>query len=452
MSRNLRRLPRSLCLGLAGARLLIAAVSPAQTANPLAAPAAAVQLTLEHAVSTALQRHPALRQANAAVDAAEAQLKQARASYFPQLTLTGIGKVGLSGATGALGLPGFPGSPFFRNLAGSVNAYQNVFDFGRTKRLVAAHRALLESERLRRSAEERRIVLAVRRAYLAALEAQRLLQLAQKTVEERRLTLLRAQAYFQAQLRPQLEVNLAEANLAEAEGNFIQSRNTVSTSMAALQSAMGVEDPATRYQLQEPQAQFPALPAVEELVESGLKQRPEFQALALKITALSEDVGSARSNRWPQIRGLGAGGAGRFQGTTVKPIQRHGVAGLGGMVPLFTGGRLKGELEEAEANLRGALASRDQLRQQIRLEVTQAYYLSSDLQERIRAAAEQERAAQQALRLAQGRFHLQLASFLEVMTAEVAATRAETSHAQAVFDYQRAQAELEFASGRRLVP
>jgi outer membrane protein TolC len=384
-------------------------------------------LTLDDAIRIALEKHPALRGAEAAVAVSEARVKQVRAGYFPQLSLSGIGKMGLSGATGALGLPGFPGSPFFRNLAYSANWYQNIFDFGRTKHRVASQESLAENARLRRLAEEDRIVLAVERAYFSVLEAQELRHLAEETVEERRLTSARVQAYFQAQLLSQLDVNLARANLAGAQGQLIEARNAVSTGFAALRAAMGVEGQA-QYRLQDPKIEIPAMPPLEEHVELAFRSRPD------------------------EFAGFAAAGQGRFEGTPVKRNQRHGVGALGVIFPFFTGGRLKAREEEARAELEAASASYDFLRQHVQLEVTQAYHRVINHGERIETAAEQEQAAREALRLAQARFRQQLASFLELTTAEVALTRAETNHAQAVFEYQRARAELQFATGRTLKP
>src|SRR5258708_24818546 len=136
--------------------------------------AVAQPLPLDEAVRTALRQHPALREAEAAVAAAEAEVREARSYYFPQLSFSGIGKVGLSCATSAFGLPGFPASPFFRNIAYSVNWYQSIFDFGRIKHLVAMDRALYKSAQLKQMSEEQRIVLDVKRAYFSVLEAQRL--------------------------------------------------------------------------------------------------------------------------------------------------------------------------------------------------------------------------------------------------------------------------------------
>jgi outer membrane protein TolC len=408
-------------------------------------------LTLDEAVRTALEKHPALRGAEAAVAAAEAEVKQVRAGYFPQLSFSGIGKIGLSGATGALGLPGFPGSPFFRNLAYSANWYQNIFDFGRTKHRVASRERLAKNARLKKQAERDRILLAVRRAYFSVLEAQRLDRLAESTVRERRLTLERVEAYFQAQMRSQMDVNLSRANLLEEEGGLIKARNAVHSAFAALRSAMGVEGRST-YELRDPQVQILQVPPLEDQVKAALENRPDLKALGAKIEALSEEAGVARSDRFPELAGFAATGQGRFEGTPVKKNQRHGVGALGIFFPFFTAGRLKAREQEARAELEVAWASRDLLRQQINLEVTQAYYNLTDLAERIGVAAEQERVSHEALRLAQARFKHQLASFLEGTTAEVALTRAETSHARALFDYQRARADLEFAIGQSVNP
>jgi outer membrane protein len=423
----------------------------AQNEIPATTPSNAQQLSLDEAIRTALQKHPALRESEAAVEAAEAEVKQARANYFPQLSFSGIGKVGLSGATGALGLPGFPASPFYRNAAYSANWYQAIFDFGRTKHFVAMERAFAEVAALKNKSEEQRIVLEVRRAYFAVLEAQELQLVAGETVKDRDLTLARAQAYYSAQLGSKLDADLAQANMAEAQGNLIQAKNATATAFAALRFAMGV-DGMESYELQPLQFEKRALPPLDHLLQTGLTNRPDAQALQLKVRALGERVGFARSKRLPSVNGFGAGGQGRFNGTTVKQEQRHGVGALGLFFPVFTGGRLKAEREEAQAELEGATAAKDQLNQQIRLEITRTYFELQDVSERMSIAEEQEKAAKQALALAQARNQAQLGSFLDVVTAEVAETKAKTNYARTLYDYKRAEAQLDFAVGKEVKP
>ncbi len=406
----------------------------------------AQSLSLEQAIRTAIEKHPALRQAESAVAAAEAEVTWVRASYFPQVSFTGIAKAGLSGATSALVLSGFPASPFYRNLAYSANWYQNIFDFGRTKHLVALRQALVENSRLKKRAEEQRIVLGVRRAYFAALEAEKLQNLAEETVKARQLTLARVQAYFRAGMQSRLEVSLEEADLAEAQGNLIQARNAVHTAFAALRTAMGTEE-GVDYRLEEPSVRFRSLPPEQESLEKALARRPDYLAADVKVKAFSEQVAEAQSERMPEVRGFGTAGQGRFSGTSVKPNQRHGVGAVGIFLPLFTGGRLAAERREARAELEGAQASRDLLRLEIRQEMIGSRDRLADAEDRIRAATEQEHAAEEASRLARARYQAQMASFLELTTAEVSLTRARAHHAREIFDYERALAELDFATG-----
>jgi outer membrane protein len=408
-------------------------------------------LSLDEAVRIALKQQPALEEAEDSVAAAEAQVREARAAYFPQLSFSGIGKIGLSGATSALGLPGFPASPFWRNAAYSVNWYQSVFDFGRTKHWVASQRAIAKSVELRKLSEEQRVVLDVKRAYFSVLEAEELREVAEQTVKSRALTTERARAYYRAELGSKLDLSLAGASLAEAQGALIHARNAVETSFSALRVAIGV-DGAPAYTLQRPPFQTLSLPSLEDLIQKSSISRPDEQALESKIVALSENLGLAGAQSLPDIRGFAAGGQGRFNGTTVKEEQRHGVGALGVFVPIFTGGKLKAERDEARAELAGATSARNGLRQRIRLEITEAYYQLADLAERLPAAYQQQQSAQQALRLAQARQQAQLGSFLDVLIAQLAATGAEANYAREQFDYERAKAQLDFATGGSFRP
>jgi outer membrane protein len=419
----------------------------AQSSSLPPKPTAAQPLSLDDAVQIALQGHPRLREAEDAVTAAEAEVKQARANYYPQLSFSGIGKVGLSGATSVLGLPGFPASPFYRNVAGSANLYWNIFDFGRTKHLVASQRALAQSARFKSKEEQERAVLAVKRAYFSVLEAQGLQSLAERSLEERKLTLRRVRASFEQGLQSQMEVSLAESSVAEAEGRLAEARAAVGKGFAALRVAMGAEG-APEYLLQAPKTEVVTLPQLETLVQESMKNRPDAQAMDWKVRTFSEAADLAHSERLPRINGFGAGGEGRFNGTTVKPEQQHGVGALGLLISVFTGGRLEAAQQEAKAELDGAFATREQLKQQIRQEVTDVYYQLLEFVERMRAADQQRMSASEALRLAQARYNMQLASFLDVLTAQVTKAAAETNYARTQFDYGRARAELEFATGQ----
>jgi outer membrane protein TolC len=403
-------------------------------------------LTVDDAVRIALRQHPAIREAEAAVAAAEAAVRQARAAYFPQLSFSAIIKAGLSGATGALGLPGFPASPAYHEDAYSLNWYQTIFDFGRIKHSVAARRALYRSAQFRQDEEEARIALEVKRAYLTVLDAQQLAEVAARTVEQRHLASVRAKAYAQADLQSNLDVERTDASLAEAEAAQIHARDSVETAFAALRAAMGATDTRS-YALTAPLFVQVSLPALEDLIARAVKTRPDAQAVAFKIAALGERLSGTRAEALPELRGFAAAGHGNFTNTTVPENQRHGVAGVGALVPIFTGGRLKAERDAAQAELDGAKAAGNLLQQQIRVEITGAYYELEDLPSQVEALRKLQAAAQAALRLAEARRMAQLESTLDVLTARIAVANTDANYTHAQMEYARAVAQLQFGTG-----
>src|SRR5712691_8852598 len=58
--------------------------------QPAAPPSEPPQLTLQQAIQTALDKHPALQSATFAVQGAEARAKQAESPYYPQVGGTAV--------------------------------------------------------------------------------------------------------------------------------------------------------------------------------------------------------------------------------------------------------------------------------------------------------------------------------------------------------------------------
>ena len=179
----------------------------------------------------------------------------------------------------------------------------------------------------------------------------------------------------------------------------------------------------------------------------ALHARPERKASGLNEQALMEDLALARAKSRPNVNGFGAGGGGRFSDTTVKPDQQHGVGAVGIDWPLFTGGRLKAERKEAEAELKAARASDEILRQQIELEVSRSYYRLTAIEAQRSAVAEVQATANRAVRLAHARYIAHLNSQLDVIEAQSRKANADARARQADDDYHVAEAELDFAIG-----
>lgn len=402
-------------------------------------------LTLDQAIQTAVSGHPGLRQAELDIGAAAARVKRARSSYFPRLDAGGLAKQGLSGSGNLFGLHGLASSPEPDDMAFSVNLYQDVFDFKRTKHESRARRAELVYFKETLLAEEATLILQVKREYYSALKAQKLISLAQERIQERTLTIRQAEALYRAQLRSKLDVNLAGVQLSRAQLGLVRARNSLRQALAHLNTAMG-EQTTQGYALQEQEILAESPAPLDTLLADSLQERAELAAVDARIQAGEEWVRRAKRAKYPRIMAMFSGGWTRFAELTLSRLL---FGGFGIQLPLLTGGRLQADLDETRLVLEKTKATREELIRAIGLQVTKSH---SDLMTALESAKTAEQGvgqAREAARLARIRYKNELAAFVEWTIAQTALAVVENEQAQALYDYKIAESELDFAIGRR---
>jgi outer membrane protein len=404
-----------------------------------------VHLNLKQAVETALRQNPTVTAARQALDEADARIKEARADYFPQLGFTGIAKAGLSGATNALGLVGLPNSPFYRNFADSLNMYQSALDFGRREHRVAFERRRREVAEAELHETEAFVIRKTERAYYDMLRAERLQAVAADVVRSRESVVRQAQAFYEGQIRSRVDVELARAGLARARLELLKVENNVRTSIAELGRAIGGSQDE-RYELELPDLTLPQPEPLPSLIEAAYRTRPELLAAQAEFRVADEAVEFARSQKRPLMAFAFSGGYARFRDVLAQQLLSGG-AGL--ILPLFTGGRLEGLIDEARARLQIAESRQEDARQQFALEVRSAYVKLQNALESIPVLRQQAEASRQALRLAAERYRERLGTSVELYEAQASLAEAAAGEATGLYDVKVAESELRFAVGRR---
>ncbi len=404
-----------------------------------------VHLTLQKAVETALRQNPSVIEARHSVEAADARIRQARAGYYPQLGFNGIAKLGLSGATNALGLVGLPASPIFRNFADSLNVSQSIFDFGRTKHRVAAERKLRAAAEADVATAEREVALKVERSYFGLLRAQRLREVTAEIVRSREATVRQAQAFYEGQIRSRVDLDLARSSLARAQLQATEAENRVAAAVAALGYALGGAQDA-EYVLEPPDLSVSEPEPVKPLVEEAWRLRAELHSLHFEREAAAEQLEFAKSQRKPLLNLAFSGGYARFTNVLARQLLAGG-AGLA--LPLFTGGRIEGQEEEAEAQLRALESREESLKQQVALEIRTAWFQMKNAIDSLPVLRLQTEYARNAERLAAERYRERLGSFVELTAAQSGLAEASANESVGLFDVKIAEAELRRAMGRR---
>jgi outer membrane protein TolC len=189
----------------------------------------------------------------------------------------------------------------------------------------------------------------------------------------------------------------------------------------------------------------PPLPeALAGLLEQAAARRPEVDLARQAVAAAHEGRQAAGAQFLPRIFVRAA--AGHTDGENVITGWQEG-AGLHVDAPLYAGGRHKGELRSAEADIESALADAQTILDAISLQVNLAYRAVVSAQARVELARPAVEQSAEALRIVRQRYLAGTATPTDVIDAETAATRADERYVSARIEYLSALARLAYVMG-----
>jgi len=452
-----------------------------------------VPISLEEAIRRAVGQSQEVRLARSQVRLAESQVGTARSGIFPQLD----GRIGytrtfaspFSGGTGftipdslrfepdptapladrvtyledhaeTAGLGGL-GSLFGDLPFGQENAYtaaitgsQTLFSGGRLGaglRIASEYLAAAEFNLQEETAE---IELQVRSAYYRARLAQELVSISRAALEQGERFLRSERLRGEAGLGSELDVLRAEVSVANLQPQLIEAVNAAEVATLDLKRLIDVplgQDVALSTQLDVPASFADADSPV--AVTEQLSRRAALAAQERLVAIREAQVRIARSGYFPTLslsfsygRQLFPTGAFRLS----EPWRSDASASLALTIPIFHGGRTRGEVAQAQVAVDQERLRLTQLRESVQV----TYERARGERERARSSiAARQLTVQQAQRvydLTVLRYEQGLASQLEVSDARLSLLQARTNLAQAVADFYIANATLARATGARM--
>lgn len=438
--------------------LMLSALAAAPSAAALP-PVPTETLTIAHALEITRANLPALRQARAQVEQARGLYDQARAGWYPTVSIglaykrtTGNIAVspGLTPAGEALPAANLNSYNYFTN---SVVASQLLWDFGQTSNKVASTVETARSQQEAARTALHQAELAVRSAFFVAVAQNDLVRVAEANLANNDAHLAETVAFVKEGTQPEIALATAEANRANAVVQAITAKNAYATAKTRLNQAMGVQGPAA-YDLRAP----PSAPVPEEdapldqLVAEALSARPDEAALQAQCRSARANIKAAGDTAFPTFS-LTAGAS--DNGTTVDSNGKQSVsltpnvnAGLALSWTLNLGPLVPGEVRVARAQLASVSAQLDGLHVQVRVDVETAQLAVKATRESLVAAIQARDAADTQLRLANGRYKAGVGNAVEVSDAQLAADQAGAQAVQAQLNLDTARAQLVEALGR----
>ena len=414
-------------------------------------------LTLQEAVTLSLEKNPDKKIAQTDVDSAQTGSRLARTALLPTLSFSeavtrGNDPVYVFGtrlrqqrfalsdfALNSLNRP-LPVNDFTTRFAGSWTA----FDSWHTQFEIRRADLLVKSSSASATRSDQAIVHRTVEAYESILFAMRQVEVMQHDVETAKALQTSSENRVEAGLAIDADKLTATTNLAERQQDLIAAQGRVEVGWAELEAAIGESIAPEQRQLQPlAERQFDQAPLAE-TVALAVKSRPDRQSLVLQRDAQSAAVQSAKSAFGPQISTFGS-----------WEMDKQSFAGSGGnnwlagaelRLDILPAGKRE-NLAAAKIGLRRVDAATASADQQIRLEVTRAYYEHQAAQQMLVVSRASTSQAEESLRILGDRYEAGLATMTDLLRVEDAQRQSRANYWQAVFRNTLTYANLKFADG-----
>jgi outer membrane protein len=424
--------------------------APPNQQQPLINPATAtISITRSDAERLALKNNPRITASHLLALAAGQLTRETRSGELPQISGAITAEKAEDGTR--IGSGALTNSRLYTHAGTGGSLSQLITDFGHTRDLVATNKLQQKAQDQTALATEQDVLLATDQAFYRLLNAQSLLDVAKATVAARGDVQNLTAALTKSALKSDLDLNIASADLSQAQLLELDADNEVASASAALAAVLAA--PAdTLYRAAEDSGDAPPPPPSPDssaAINAGAQaQRPDLQALRLNAAADQKFATAQQLQHLPTISALAIGGITPVAPDGVFTPNWYAAGGVNLTLPLFTGFRIDAQTQEARLRQRAAEKQAQDLSDTIARDVRVALLNAQTAFRRIAVADQFRKQTAQALALAQTRYKLGLSSIVELSQAQLQSTQAAVAAVNARYDYLLSLRSLDYARGQ----
>jgi outer membrane protein len=418
-----------------------------------AGPREAAAETMQSALAKAYQGNPQLNAQRAIVRQSDEGVAQALSGYRP--TLSANASVGRQYVNTTQLFPPIPGTALQQTIAVpltgtntvssvGVNGNQTLFNGQQTANRVRAAESQISAARETLRVMEESVLLSAATAYMDVSRDTANLEVQQNNVRVLQRTLKDTRNRFEAGQVTSTDVAQSEAQLAAGEANLHAAESTLMTTRANYRRIIGA-DPANL---------APAAPVdrlspttLNAAINVGLAENPSVTAALYGVDVAQLQVKIAEGALWPTL-----GLQGSIQQQTFPNILTQNLFTATGQlnlsVPIYQGGAEYSAIRLDKENVGQQRLNVDQVRDQTRANVVQAWGQLQAAKAQIEAAIRQNDAAERALTGVRNEAQAGQRTTLDVLNAEQALVNARVALIVAQHDRVVASYNLLSAVGR----
>jgi len=420
-------------------------------------------LTLDEAVSLALQHNVQVIQAQNRLEGSSSATRAAYGALLPSLSLGGgfsrdqrwqSGGVTLIGGVPVTYDAGYSADNNYRAGLSSqltlFNGFANTSNIARAQANASSTQYSVEST-------EQSVILRTHVLFLGVARAYQLLNVADDNLKRSRRQLERITESNKVGAVALADVYRQQVQVGNDELAVISAQSTYESSKADLIAYLGVEFNEAAYSIDV--STFPADIDTSEfsalnsrysdfggLVATGIGQRPDHQAAVETYNAASSSVTIARAGHLPTVSASGSFG---YANPEIDRLtdNRSLSLGLNISLPIFNGFSTSNQVQQAQVTEMNAQEDLEQSKRQIAVDIRKALLDLQQAEKRVIVTQTSVFSAEMDRKIAEEKYNLGAGTLLDMLVAAANYTNAVSGKVNSIFDFLLAKKSMEYALG-----
>src|SRR5882724_4668677 len=398
-----------------------------------------IELSLRTAIERGLRYNLGLVEANQTSADVRAERLRALSALLPQLAAQGRqGYQNLSYKEIGLKLPPIPGLPALPSTSGGFG-YQDA----RVSLTQSLYNAELRNQYRARKRDEQAstlsvqdsrdvVVFAVGTAYVQVVASAARVETAKAQLASARELDQQTANRVRSEVSPEIDARRAEVERQSAEQRLINAANQLEKDKLtlarviglAIDQDFGVSDPLEHHPL--------SGITIETAGDEALRSRADLRSAEAGVRAAALTLRAQKAQRLPVVSvGADYGGAGPNVGNFNHVYTLSGNIS----VPIYTGGRIHADIQQAQADLARRKAEYEDLKGRVTYDVRVAWLDLTASDSSVRIAERNKSLAARALMQSQDRYSNGVTNYLEVVQAQEAVTLGSENYIQSLFSF-----------------
>ncbi len=402
-----------------------------------------VKIDLKTCIENSLATDLTLKEAIADVSAAEGQLRQARAGFFPSLSATA--SYSKRNEVPEIKIPGILSEGLIDENQHDVTFTMKylLYDGGGISSLSSQAEANLESYKINEAKTSQDVIYKSTIAYFNALRWKHFVHVAEESVELSKEQLDIAKSRFEAGTAAKADVLKADAQLSESEIKLLDATNNFNIALSSLNDTMGMSL-TTPLELSEDYVYKEWNVTLEGCQQEAMNERLEIRIIEKTKESLYYATEFAKSAWYPSI----------FLkldytpcGNSLLSMNNTLVGTVGAQFNIFDGFKTGGNVDEAEAKYEKVTIREADVKKKITLDVQKSFLTFRSNSKKVLEVEKNLEASKESFRVAQISYREGISPFIDVNQAQLVLINAEVSKVQSIFDYYVAKLDLLRATG-----